>query len=1011
MKHLIAKLCLLLTGLCVSIATFAQTETTVKGTVYDSDGLAVVGATVQEKGSGINATVTDMNGNFELQTSQPDATLIVKFIGYETQEVSASGGNVTVTLESDLKEIDEVVVVGYGTQRKANLTGSVSALDSKEIADIPAANSASLLQGRLSGVVLTSPGGQAGNDMPEIRIRGIGTLSDNNDPMVLIDGVEASVSQFAQLAAADIDNVSVLKDAASASIYGVRAANGVILVTTKRGTEGTEPTVNYSGSFSLQSATRLPDYVNSYEWAKMYNESNDRETYTADMLQKLKDGSDPDHFANTDWADELFRTAPMTQHNLSISGGGKAVAYMFSVGYLYQEGILRETDYTRINFRSNIDATVKRLKFGLNLSGSKEDKGEPASDITGENGLMRMLSWFTRPTVAAKYSNGYYGCVDGSSISQSVFKNPLQAMTEGNKTNDGYRFDGKFTAELSLVKGLKFRTSLAYKLYINDTSSYSAKSSKYDADGNVLYSSTTNSLYNYRWKDNTFLNENIFTYANQFGAHDLNILAGHSTQQYREDVDTQYRENFATDNLYEMNAGTANDQVSGYAQNYNLQSFFGRVGYNYDQRYLFEFNIRHDGSSRMPKSHRYATFPSFSAGWVVTGEDFMESAQSWLDYLKIRASWGKLGNQEIGNYPYTATMSANYNYYFGSEKVIGMAEDIVANDDIKWETTAITDIGLDAAFWENRINLTFDYFNKETSDILLQLSMPTTFLGSLGAPYQNAGEVRNRGWELGLNYNDRHGDWSWNASVSLSAVKNKIIDNKGIDTYGYNTINREGNPIGSYYGLRAIGIYRTQADLDRVNANGDKITQNGAAPQLGDIMYEDVDGNGNIDSDDRVIIGNPFPKMTYSFSVGAKWKGIDLTCFWQGQSGVYRYNWSQATITNGGNMSTRWLDRWSEDNPGGSMPRLGNSYNEAYSSFWLDKADYLRLKNLELGYTFGRGALDFMGIESMRIYVQSTNLITITDFHDYDPEKSSSDTRADAHPNAKTFSFGVNVKF
>ena len=1011
MKHLVAKLCFLMLGLLTSASALAQGGGTVTGTVYDSAGEPVIGASVKEKGHDANATVTDIDGHFTLKASASQPTLVVSYIGCSPQEVKATGGDVKVTLQDNMNDIDEVVVVGYGTQRKANLTGSVAAISSKDIADIPASNSASLLQGRLPGVVLTSAGGQAGNDTPEIRIRGIGTLSDNNDPMVLIDGVEASVSQFAQLAAADIDNVSVLKDAASAAIYGVRAANGVILVTTKRGTTGKAPTVNYSGSVTLQQATRLPDYVNSYEWARMYNESNGREVYTADMLQKLQDGSDPDHFANTDWAGELFRTAPMTQHNLSISGGTKDVSYMVSAGYLYQKGILKNTDYKRFNFRSNIDATVKRVKFSLNLSGSKEDKGEPASDITGGDGLMRMLSWFTRPTVPATYSNGYYGVVDGTDISQTVFKNPLQSMNSGHKTNDGYRFEGKLGAEVDIWNGLKFRTSAAYKLYINDTSSYSAKYSKYDADGNVLYSSTTNSLYNYRWKDNSFLNENLLTYSNRFGLHDVNVLLGHSIQTYREDIDTQYREGFATDNLYEMNAGTVNDQVTGYAQEYSLQSFFGRIGYNYADRYLFEFNIRHDGSSRMPKSHRYATFPSVSAGWVVTSEKFMESTHSWLNHLKLRASWGKLGNQEIGNYAYTPTMSASYNYYFGTDKVIGMAENIVANDDIKWETTTITDFGFDASFLNSRINVTFDWFNKLTSDILLQLSMPTTFLGTLGAPYQNAGKVRNRGWELAVNYMDHSGDWSWNAGFSLSAVRNKIVDNHGIDTYGTNTINREGYAIGSYYGLNAIGIYRTEADLNRTNADGQVITQNGAAPQLGDIMYEDVDGNGNIDADDRVIVGNPFPKLTYSFTLGARWRGFDLTSFWQGQAGVYRYNWSQATITNGGNMSTRWLDRWSESNPNGSMPRLGNSYNETYSSFWLDKADYLRLKNLELGYTFAPGSLSFLGIESMRVYLQSTNLVTFTGFHDYDPEKSSGDMRADAHPNTKTFSFGVNIKF
>jgi TonB-linked SusC/RagA family outer membrane protein len=996
--------------LCLLFAqtVFAQNKVKVTGTVVDVNGESIIGASVLEKGT-VNGTITDFDGMYELNVT-PNSMLVISFVGYITQEQSVGkGGNFKITLQDDSKLIDEVVVVGYGVQKKANLTGSVASVSSKDLENIPTANATSLLQGRLPGVVLTSNGGQAGSDTPEIRIRGIGTLSGHNDPMVLIDGVEASVSEIAQITAVDIDNVSVLKDAASASIYGVRAANGVILITTKRGMES-KSTVNYLGSYTIQKAAILPEYVDSYNWALMYNESNGHDVYTADMLQKLQDGSDLDHFANTDWVDELFRTAPMIQHNLSISGGSKDVHYMISTGYLNQDGILKKTGYERFNFRSNVDARLGVFKLGLNLSGSKENKKEPASAIGTKDGLMRTLTWFTRPTVPAYYSNGEYGCVDGGPISYTTFKNPLQMMNIGYKKNNGYHFDGNAFVELDLFKGLKFRSSLAYKYYMNDVSTYSARSAKYDANGNVLYKDDNNGLYEWHWLSTSYTNENILTYNTKIRKHELSTLLGHSVHAYHEKSTHGYKEGFATDNLYTLDAATKNDNVGGSAAEYALQSFFGRINYNYDGRYLFEFNIRHDGSSRMPKSHRYATFPSFSGAWILTNESFMQNVEP-LTYLKLRASWGKLGNQEISNYAYTATMAAYYNYYLGDNKVIGMAENIVANDDIKWETTAITDLGFDAAFWKGRINVTFDYFNKITSDILLQLSMPTTFLGTLGAPYQNAGKVRNRGWELAVNYNDHKGDWNWQAAFSLSAVENRIIDNKGIDTYSGEAINREGNPIGSYYGLKAIGIYRAEEDLNRTNSQGVVITQNGLSPSLGDIMYEDTDDNGNIDDSDRQIIGNPFPKLTYSFNLGTSWKNFDLSTFWQGVSGIYRYNWEQATITNGGNMTTRWMDRWSESNPDAGMPRLGNSYNEKYSSFWLDKVDYLRLKNIELGYTFDKDLLRGIGIENLRVYIQTTNLLTITSLRNYDPEKSSGDTRSDIHPNTKSFSFGVNVKF
>jgi len=980
----------------------------VTGIVKDNNGEPVIGASVLEKNT-TNGTVTDLNGAFSISI-EPSSTLSISFIGYKTYIIVVSkSSSLNVVLQEDSKQIEEVVVVGYGVQKKANLTGSVASVNFKDVNTMPVANTTNMLQGRLPGVVLTNSGAQAGKDTPEIRIRGIGTMSDNNDPMVLIDGVEASVAQIAQIPANDIDNVSVLKDAASASIYGVRAANGVILITTKRGTES-KPTIAYSGSYAVQEATVLPDYVDAYDWALMYNDAKGMDFYTSSMLSTIKDGSDTDHFANTNWARELFRSAGMQQHHLSVNGGGKDVHYMVSASYFNQDGILKQTDYERFNFRSNIDAKLGRVKVGLNLSGSKENVGSPISSITGD-GLMRSLTWYTRPTVPVKYSNGYWGCVDGTSISQSVFKNPVEMLYQGHKDDYSYRFDGNMFAEVDIIKGLKFRTSLAYKFYMNDISTFTpSQTQKYDSDGNQLTNAGTNSLNDYHYLSTSYTNENIITYNISIKKHEIFALLGHSIQEWREDKTNAYKENFATDNLYELDAATTNDNASGSAQEYSLQSFFGRINYNYDNRYLLEFNVRYDGSSRMPKSNRYGTFPSFSGAWVLTNESFLQDVEP-LTNLKLRASWGMLGNQEIGNYAYAPTMSSDYNYYLGNEKVIGMAENIVANDKIKWETTKITDLGLDASFWKGRISVTFDWFNKVTSDILLRLSMPYTYLGLLDAPYQNAGKVQNRGWELSANYFDRKEDFSWQAGFSLSAVRNKILDNNGIDTYGWNTINREKNAIGSFYGLEAIGLYRTEADLGRTNSAGKVITQYGTAPSLGDIMYEDVDDSGNVTDDDRQIIGNPFPKMAYSFNLGAAWKNFDISTFWQGVAGVYRYNWEQTTISNGGNMTSRWLDRWNESNSNGSMPHLGNSYNDIYSSFWLTKADYLRMKNLEIGYTFNESQLRGIGIKSLRLYVAGTNLLTFTSLDNYDPEKSSGDTRNDVHPNTKTYSFGVNIKF
>ncbi|WP_430812781.1 MULTISPECIES: SusC/RagA family TonB-linked outer membrane protein [unclassified Carboxylicivirga] len=994
----------------ITFSSYAQ-GLSISGNVKDKAGEPVPGVTVLEKGT-TNGTITDFDGNYAFTLQGDDAVLVFSFIGMKTTEAAVAGqSRLNVVLEAENIGMDEVVVVGYGSQKKVNLTGSVAAVKFDDVVNTPVANTANMLQGRLPGVVLTNNGGQAGKDSPQIRIRGIGTLSDNNDPMVLIDGVESTVSQMSQIGPNDIENVSVLKDAASASIYGVRAANGVILITTKRG-QNQKPTISYAGSVAIQRPTVLADYLNSADWAVAFNEAKGADIYTPEMIQKLNDGSDPDNFANTDWLDEMFRTAPMHQHHLSMRGGNEHTRYMFSTQYSDQDGIMLNTGSKRYGFRSNIDSQVGILTFGLNVSGSKQDVQEPLTSVSGE-GLMRMITWFTRPTVPVKYSNGHYAYMDGTSLSHTIFKNPIHDIYAGNKTQEQTHFDGKAFAKVDILKNLSFRTNLAYKLYRQDVSAFKPTSKKYDVNGNVLAEDKTNRLADSYVKTSTILNENVFDYQVDLGEHDLTVMVGHSTQQSRTDLGSASIEGFPTNNIYELDGGSVNPTVSGSAYENSLQSFFGRVGYNFNSKYLFEMNIRHDGSSRMPKANRYATFPSFSVGWNIDRESFMENLD-FLTALKLRGSWGKLGNQEIGNYAYMQSLIVGANYYFGDNLAAGLKKPNIANDKLKWETTAITDIGLDAAFFDNKLTLTADWFNKETSDILLRLAMPPSFLGALSAPYQNAGVVRNRGWELAANYREIKNDFSWQVGFNLSSVDNEIVDNKGIADYGFNTVNREGYAINSYYGLKSLGLYRTEADLQRttvVDGVETVITQYGNAPQLGDIMYEDVNGDGNINDDDRMIIGNPFPKFQYGINLGFSYKNFDLSMFWQGVGGIDRYNWEQTTLSNGGNMTTRWLDRYSSDNTDGSMPRLGETNNDKYSSFWLTKADYLRLKSLEIGYNFKPELLSGLGVQSLRAYVAGSNLLTFTSLDNFDPEKTSGDMRNDVHPNTQTFSFGVNVSF
>ena len=580
---------------------------------------------------------------------------------------------------------------------------------------------------------------------------------------------------MSDIPAADIENISVLKDAASAAIYGVRAANGVILITTKKGKAG-KISVNYSGSYTLQKPM-LPTYIDSYQWALMKNDVAP-DTYDATALQKLQDGSDPDHYANTNWLDEVFRNASMHQHHLSVSGGNEHTQYMTSISYSNQEGIMKKTGAEKFSFRSNVDSNIGRFNFGLNISGNKNNVDQPASvSPSGETSIMRYLSWFSRPTVPVRYSNGYYGYVDGSLNNAELVKNPQQFLEQGYRLDEAWRFNGKAYAGIDIIDGLKFKTSLAYAFYMNATKKYTPKElARYDAEGNVLKAAGQNNrLEDYYWREATWTNENILTYDKKFGLHNLNVLLGHSLISYTRYTTTAGIEGFPTENIYEMDGGSKNPSAIGNSDEYRLQSFFGRVNYSYADKYLLEVNVRHDGSSRMPKNNRYATFPSVSAGWVFTNEAFMENYQ-WL-FGKLRFSWGKLGNQEIGSYAYLASLGASGNYYFDQDKdpQTGMVSTSIPNENIKWETTRTLNVAIDLGFLNNKIQTTFEWFDKKTSDILMQLAMPNIFLGSLSAPYQNVGTVRNRGWEWNVNYNDSKGDWSWYAGFNLSHVKNEIL--------------------------------------------------------------------------------------------------------------------------------------------------------------------------------------------------------------------------------------------
>lgn len=989
-----------------STSAITQQAVTVKGSVKDAAGEAIIGASVVVEGT-TNGLITDVDGHFSIQASVGQ-NLVISYIGYETQVVKIARANqqINIVLKESSELIDEVVVVAYGTQKKANLTGAVSSVKVNDIKDIPVSNTSSLLQGRMSGVTVSSFSAQPGAEGDvEIRIRGINTFGDSN-PMVLIDGVEGSLNSVSPN---DIENISVLKDAASASIYGVRAANGVVLVTTKRGNVD-KKTLSYSGSYGVQKATVLPTYINSWDWATLYNEQNEAmgdvtTNFTPEMIQQMKDGSRPDLFANTRWSDKIFRSAPIQTHHLSMSGGNATSHYMGSVGYMGQDGIMEGTSTDRFNFRLNADSKfIDIITLGLNVSGNHEEVEEPT---IGTYYVFEQMKWHSRPSVPYKYSNGEWGFVDGNDKMQAI-KNPAYATTITSKKKYS-RFDGKAFLEIEPIKNLSIKTSFAYQY--NQWNSIGAEPAyiPQDSYGNPVGGSGKNYLTDAYYSETQWINENIITYHFDVNGHAFNFLLGQSNQYNNFRSTTATGEDLPSDNITVLN-GALSTSAKGDAAEAALRSFFGRVNYNYKDRYLAEFNLRRDESSRIPKKNRTGYFPSVSVGWNIAQEAFMEK-YSFISQLKLRGSWGELGNQEIGYYPFAQYIGLGNNYVWGDNKVSGVAISSLANPDIKWETTATTDIGIDAAFLNNKITLTADYFYKKTSDILLQLPIPG-IVGISTEPYVNAASVKNEGWEFALGYNDQWGDWKFGANVNFSKVKNEILDLHGKDSWITDwSINLEGHPINSYYGYVADGLYRTQAEVDEAN---EKNSVGGGALKLGDVRYKDVSGpegkpDGVVDTYDRTVIGNPFPDFTYGFGLNAAYKGFDFSAFFQGVAGVDRIVMDYPTVSC--NVTTAFLDRYSESaNPNGNFPRLGNGdYNSQPSSFWLKDASYLRLKNIELGYSFKQEWIRKAKLERLRIYVSAQNILTITGIDDYDPEKYGTDTRGHAYPNAKTFSVGLNI--
>lgn len=1001
----------------------AWAQSQISGKVVDAAGLPVIGATAMIEGTTIG-TMTDVDGVFTLNAAEGQ-TVIVMSLGYTDKAIKiTSATTYNVILEEDSMMLEETVVVGYDVQKKVNLTGAVSAVDASAIEGRPIVSSSSALQGIAAGVTVTTQSGNPGASGTTIKIRGIGTFGgSSSEPLVLIDGVAGSMDD---VDASQIDKISVLKDAASSAIYGSRAANGVILITTKRADKN-QVSVTYRGYAGWAQPTDIPQLVDAIDYMKLSREAslNDGTTpvYSEDYIANYMENHryDPDTYPITKWQEKILNGSGfLMNHSLTINAGNEMIQNSISLGYLDQDGIIKRQDYERYNVRNNMNIKLHEkltLRFDSAFSfGRRKAVPLAASLFNAMN---------TRdPLVLTQWSSGDYAPMTGGSVNAL----PTAEGYGGNKRVDYFKLNASIALTYKPFEWLTIEGSFSPRYNITHTHQFDDVI-KYMSDAYGTLSPVTSRLYN---KVSEAQTQNFYKtsqataifHKNFDNTHDFKLQLGVS----RETLDQRYfsasRQSLPYPEYDVLNMG-ADDETkdnAGTRTAWALQSYFGRVNYNYKERYLFEANIRFDGSSRFAQGNRWGIFPSVSGAWRITEEPFMESVSHIMDQLKLRVSYGSLGNQNIGssNYPFTESLAIGA-YPVGSTINPIITLTTLANPNITWETSTMYDVGIDLMMW-NRFSLTADWYHKTTNDILMQLNIP--YSTGLNKPYQNAGVVRNIGWELAVGYHDSWGDFSFGADVNLSDVHNEIIEmHDQYETHSGGIIrNQEGSPINSIYGLECIGMARTQDQADWINAN---LPQFGTNIKAGDLIYGDTNGDGKVNDDDMTIIGCAIPRYTYGVNLNFGWKGLNLGMFLQGVGKADSYlssSYVQPCI-NGGTFRTEHLDRWTEATPDGFYPRMSyaSEHNRRQSSFWMRDASYLRLKNLQLSYNIPERLLEKMRIKKLMVFANAENLFTLTNFYQgYDPEVGYSAEGsngvslgdvANNYPQVKTFTFGVELKF
>ena len=1019
-----------------AVAPHTDTDFIVEGTITDKSGEPVIGASVKLKGNAGIYAVTDADGRFRI-TNIPErrGILQITYVGYVPQEIEVSSDktNYSIVLNNDYSELDEVVVVGYATQKKVNLTGAVSSIGAGTLENRPITNATNALAGLAAGLTVTNSGGNTpGYESQSILVRGQGTLN-NSAPLVVVDGMTGIA--ISDINPQDIENISILKDAASAAIYGSRAANGVILVTTRHGSERA-PRVTYSGNVSFETVAKRLNLVTDYaDFMEIQNAglivNGQAPRFSQGKIDEWRNdaGRNPTIYPNTDWQDYIYRNPSVVQnHNLSVTGGSKTVQYNISLGYVNNPGMIYYTDYQRYQLRSNINVNIKPwLSLGTDLFGYI-DKNNPSSEnaTAGGDVIFGSGAFNTVPGMTLYDPvTGLYGGIQNPEEENVSNFNPYrrQWFYKTEYPTKTKRSVIKLHASVSPIKGLTIKGAFSYNFWERNIEHHLTDRDlfRFTFDGPVLIRDGVVRTYirRYNYKNTFRSSERTANYNFSIGKLDATVFAGMSQEYNKYDQDYYRKYDLVDPSLGAIDAGMTNGEITGNYNEWAMRSYFGRINLNWDNKYLLEANLRADGSSKFAPGHRWGYFPSISAGWRISQEKFMEGTASWLNQLKLRASYGSLGNNATTSYYMYQSLFATANYVLNGNIAGGLAQTVLANPNLTWEKTYMTNVGLDFAFLNNRLNGSVDIYNKDTKGILISLPAPLEH-GTSVVPNQNAGEVNNKGFELDLHWNDRIGKVSYNVGLNLGFVNNKVTKFQG-DVSSISGVykTQEGKPINQLYVVTVDRIVRDQSDLDYVQSLVDKNPDYFATyqrPELGDFLYRDANGDGKLDTNDRVEIGHgTLPRLTYGVSLGVSWNNFDFSALFQGVGNhqVYYNNQAFRFVTVMGQSLIKDItdNAWTPDNPYDSkypvLRNNANGKNNIASDAFVHNAAYFRCKNIQLGYTIPQNITRKFFVENLKIYASIDNLFTVTKFPGLDPEVGANV----GYPTVRQYSVGLNVSF